>query len=1177
MLDEFEHSDISDHLNLSKIYGLPEGLDALFCVQKMKQLPKLEKVHLHICADDLRLAHFEKWCAFYASEIEIISFPAWDTLPYDRSSPKNEIIGQRLKSLSRLAYLQENPPQKTILILTTVNAFLQKITPLSYLKSSSFTAQMEEKFSLSHFQHYVESNGYHRVQTVREIGEYAIRGHIIDIFPSAAPSPYRIDLFGDDIEDIKIFDALTQRTIEKKDMLALLPASEIFMTEESIERFRSKYRALFGMPKPQDRLYQAVSEGRKVAGIEHWLPLFYDEMETILDILPKPFSTSLDPHFFDALKERQNQIHDFYRSRQDVLEIERKLDHDVYHPIPTDLFFLNDGEIKTYFEALKPIQIFVEDLSALHTLKNHQDYHQAGGRLVYNFRTERKRQDINLFEALKTYTTDKIADKKKVLMTTYTNGSRDRLKHLLEEQGFENLVIIENYLHYLSAKQHWICLMALPLEHGFETDKQIVLTEQDILGDRLARAAKKKRKADHFINEIEALEKDALVVHQEHGLGRYLGLETITSNGASHDCLQILYAEDTKLFLPVENLDLLSQYGSGSENQILDKLGGAAWQAKKAKVKKRLKDMASALLKIAAKRQLLKTDPVPVQEAFYEEFEARFPFEETEDQLTSIHDIMQDLQSGQVMDRLVCGDVGFGKTEVAMRAAFLMASSGKQVAVVVPTTLLARQHYRNFSQRFEGLPFRIAQLSRLVGAKDAKLTKTELSQGGVDIVIGTHALLAESIKFKNLGLLVIDEEQKFGVKQKERLKQISTHIHVLTLTATPIPRTLQMSLTGVKELSLITTPPVDRLAIRTFVLPFDRVVIREAILREHFRGGQSYYVCPHIKDLDYVETRLNEIVPEIKIIRAHGQMSPAALEDVMTAFDNGEYDLLLATNIVESGLDIPNANTLIIHRADMFGLAQLYQLRGRIGRSKQRGYAYLTYPNNMILSKTAKQRLHVLETLDSLGAGFNLASHDMDIRGTGNLLGEEQSGHIKEVGVELYQQMLQEAVLEAKEKRKLSGEEELTDQNWAPTINLGTSVLIPETYVEDLSTRLSLYKRISNLVEADEIDTFAAECIDRFGPLPEEVENLIQIISLKKYCKRAGILKIETGPKGIVTTFRHNQFQRPDKLIAFISSKLGFLKLRPDHKLIFTKNLDDPKARYQSVLKFVNEICTLLD
>ena len=1154
----------------SKICGLPEGLDALFLAQKLKALPKLEATHLHICTDDLRVEHLQKWIRFYNPDLQILTFPAWDVLPYDRISPKSEITGQRLKTLSLL-----NATSKKTIILTTVNALLQKILPPTYLENASFTAQKGSSFNLKAFQNYAESNGYHRVQTVREIGEYAIRGNIIDIYPGSSKAPYRFDLFGDEIETLKYFDPLTQRATENISEMSLLPASEIFLNDQTIARFREKYREAFGMPQAQDRIYHGVSEGRKPNGVEHWLPFFYEEMHPLFDYLPQPFSTSLDPQFFEALQQRLEQIKDFYQSRKDALEIEKKLDHELYHPISPDLFFLNKEDLKTYFEALKPTQIFTEDLSEIDELKKFSNYHQAHGRHSYNFRAERKRQDVNLFEALKAHLKDKITAKKKILIAAHTNGSRDRIKHILTEHGFENLKIIENFEQFQLAQAKMICLLALPLEHGFESDKICLYTEQDILGDRLARASRKKRKSDHFIQEIESIEKGELVVHQEHGLGRYDGLITLDVNGAAHDCLVIFYAEETKLFLPVENLDLLSRYGTGSENQLLDKLGGAAWQGKKAKVKKRLKDMAGALLKIAAKRKLITTDPVPVQESFYEEFEARFPFEETEDQLKSIHDIMEDLGSGQVMDRLVCGDVGFGKTEVAMRAAFLMASSGKQVAVVVPTTLLARQHYRSFIARFEGLPFRIAQLSRLVSIKDTKLTKPEMGQGGIDIVIGTHALLAESIQFKNLGLLIIDEEQKFGVKQKERLKQLASNIHVLTLTATPIPRTLQMSLTGVKELSLITTPPVDRLAVRTFVMPFDRVVLREAILREHFRGGQSYYVCPHIKDLDYVETRLHEIVPEIKVIRAHGQMSPSTLEDVMTAFDQGEYDLLLATNIVESGLDISNANTIIIHRADRFGLAQLYQLRGRIGRSKQRGYAYLTYPNNMVLSKIAKQRLHVLETLDTLGAGFNLASHDMDIRGTGNLLGEEQSGHIKEVGVELYQQMLQEAVEEAKSRRSIDGEE-AEDHSWAPTINMGTSVLIPETYVEDLTTRLSLYKRLSGLIEEDEIDAFAAELVDRFGALPEEVQNLIEIISLKKYCKIAGISRLDVGPKGIVLSFRKNQFKHPDRLIAFISSKLGLVKLRPDHKLVYTKSFDDPKTRYQGVMKYVNEICELV-
>jgi transcription-repair coupling factor (superfamily II helicase) len=551
-------------------------------------------------------------------------------------------------------------------------------------------------------------------------------------------------------------------------------------------------------------------------------------------------------------------------------------------------------------------------------------------------------------------------------------------------------------------------------------------------------------------------------------------------------------------------------------------------------------------------------------EGLYEEFAARFPYPETEDQLRAIEDTLTDMAAGKPMDRLVCGDVGFGKTEIALRAAFITAFGGAQVAVVVPTTLLARQHFRSFSERFAGLPVRIAQLSRLVSAKDAKQIKEEIAAGRIDIVVGTHALLAKDVRFAHLGLLVVDEEQHFGVSQKEKLKQLKADVHVLTLTATPIPRTLQLALSGVREMSIIATPPIDRLAVRTFVTQYDPVVVREAVLRERDRGGQVFYVAPRIADLDEVREELRKLVPEIRVAVAHGRMPAAELETVMNAFDERAYDLLLSTNIIESGLDIPSANTLIVHRADMFGLAQLYQLRGRIGRSKLRAYAYLTLPEKKKLAPTAQRRLDVMQTLDTLGAGFQLASHDLDIRGAGNLLGDEQSGHIREVGIELYQHMLEEAVAAARTQGGVDGDAAPAEE-WSPQITIGTPVLIPESYVADLGVRLGLYRRVAQLNSARERDAFGAELIDRFGPLPPEVDNLLQIIAIKRDCRDAGVERVEAGPKGAVITLRGNRFDNPAGLVELIQRNAGTLKLRPDQKLVYLRNWDDEKTRLKGV------------
>jgi transcription-repair coupling factor (superfamily II helicase) len=741
----------------------------------------------------------------------------------------------------------------------------------------------------------------------------------------------------------------------------------------------------------------------------------------------------------------------------------------------------------------------------------------------------------------------------------------------LRERGLADLRRIADARSLAALPPSAVGVAVLPVEQGFVTEDLVLLGEQDILGDRLARRARRRRNLDQFISEATALNPGDLVVHVDHGIGRYEALETIDVAGAPHDCVRVLYAGDDKLFIPVENIEVLSRFGSEDAGVQLDRLGGVGWQSRKARVKQRIRDIAGELIRVAAERQLRPGEVLPPPEGIYEEFAARFPYPETDDQLNAIADALADMASGKPMDRLICGDVGFGKTEVALRAAFIAAMAGSQVAVVVPTTLLSRQHFRTFSERFTGLPIRIAQLSRLVPARQAREVKKELAEGRIEIVIGTHALLAKDVRFSHLGLLIVDEEQHFGVAQKEKLKQLKADVHVLTLTATPIPRTLQLALSGVREMSIIATPPIDRLAVRTFVMPYDPVTLREAIMRERDRGGQIFYVVPRIADLDEVRERLREIAPEIKYGVAHGKMAPAELEDVMTAFDDRAFDLLLSTNIIESGLDIPSANTLVVHRADMFGLAQLYQLRGRIGRSKIRAYAYLTLPEKKKLSATAQRRLEVMQTLDNLGAGFQLASHDLDIRGAGNLLGEEQSGHIREVGIELYQHMLEEAVAAARS----DGQTAAAAEEWSPQITLGTPVLIPESYVPDLGVRLGLYRRIAALADRGEIDGFAAELIDRFGPLPAAVENLLEIIAIKRHCRDAGIEKLEAGPKGAVISLRDNRFANPAGLVDLIQRNAGTLKLRPDQKLVYLRHWTDAKARLAGIAKLAQALAKI--
>jgi transcription-repair coupling factor (superfamily II helicase) len=678
------------------------------------------------------------------------------------------------------------------------------------------------------------------------------------------------------------------------------------------------------------------------------------------------------------------------------------------------------------------------------------------------------------------------------------------------------------------------------------------------------------RRADNFIAEVTALAAGDLVVHVDHGIGRFTGLRAIEAAGAPHDCLEIHYAGGDKLFLPVENVELLSRYGSEETNVDLDRLGGGAWQARKARMKRRILEIAGDLIKIAAERQLREAPKLVPEPGPFDEFCAGFPYEETEDQQASIDAVLADLARGRPMDRLICGDVGFGKTEVALRAAFVTAMNGQQVAVVVPTTLLARQHAKTFTERFRGFPVQVAQASRLVSSADLAKAKKGIADGTVDIIVGTHALLGKAIKFKDLCLLIVDEEQHFGVAHKEKLKQLRAEVHVLTLTATPIPRTLQLALSGVRDLSIIASPPVDRLAVRTFVSPFDPVVVREALLRERYRGGQAFYVCPRIEDLAGVKDFLDKHVPEMKVAVAHGQMPSQTLDDIMSAFYDGKYDALLSTTIIESGLDIPAANTLIVHRADRFGLSQLYQLRGRVGRSKVRAFSLFTLPADRKITPQAEKRLKVLQSLDTLGAGFQLASHDLDIRGAGNLLGEEQSGHIKEVGFELYQQMLEEAVTSLK-----SGISAPVADRWSPQITIGTPVMIPEEYVADLPVRLALYRRLAEIEDERDIEGFGAELVDRFGPLPIEVEHLLKIVAIKALCRRANVERIEAGPKGAVITFRDNSFANPERLVGFIREQGPSARVRPDMKVVFFDDWEQPEDRLKGAADILRSLVQL--
>ncbi len=1124
--------------------------------QLMAHLAAARGTAVFIARDDATAAMVAEAATFFTKEMDVIYFPAWDCLPYDRAPPAPRVIADRLSALRALAVA----PTKPRLLVTTVNAILQRVLPKPVLEKMISTVRKGGAADRTALLSTLASLGYARVDTVIDPGEFAVRGSIIDIFPAGQDVAVRIDFFGDDVDVLRTFDPADQRTIENIETFSLLPVSETPLDADSIKLFRQNYVATFGGGATGDALYQSISEGRRFAGQDHWLPFFTGTLTTLIaEYIDPKAAYILDAQGPSAAENRFEAVRDYYQARVTARENNT---NSSYQAIAPELLYVSEKEWRTAIVN-----------NAIHTLTSFAQPNGLDANITpaRDFAPERQSGD-NLFENVAAFLKAQHARKRRTLILCYSEGSRDRLAGLLSEHGVDAPTAIKNFATLQALPLTQIALGVVPLEHGYETADVCVLTEQDILGERLVRKRRKNRRADNFIRELSTLTPGDLVVHIEHGIGRYEGLQTILVGDAPHDCAQLIYADNAKLYVPVENIDVLSRYGNNSENAQLDRLGGASWQARKAKLKDRITAIAGELIKVAAARALRTADPITLNQGAYEEFAARFPFVETEDQARAIVDVVNDLGSGKPMDRLICGDVGFGKTEVALRTALVATLEGLQVAVICPTTLLARQHLATFQARFKGFPVRVGGLSRLISAKDASAARKELSDGTLDIVVGTHAVLAKTIEFKRLGLVIVDEEQHFGVTHKERLKQMREDVHVLTLTATPIPRTLQMALTGLRELSVIATPPVDRLAVRTYIAPWDPIVIREALMREHLRGGQSFFVVPRISDIADIEKYLTEHVPDVRFVVAHGQMAPGEIEDRISAFYERKYDVLLSTTIVESGLDIPNANTLIIHRAEIFGLSQLYQLRGRVGRAKVRAYAYMTTSADTALTETAQKRLNVLQSLDSLGAGFQLASHDLDIRGAGNLLGDEQSGHIKEIGFELYQQMLEDAILAA--RAGAAGLAPKPDE-FSPQISVGASILLPDTYVPDLGLRMALYRRLGDLTTRKEIDTFAAEMIDRFGALPTEVKNLLKVIEIKAYCKIANIAKIDAGPRGVLLTFFGEKFANVPGLLDYVGKSNGIVRLRPDSKVIIAKAWRSDADRLIGIANIAKELARI--
>ena len=1132
--------------------GVPDG----FLPSLMADLTRAADTRaVLIAADDAAMRAVADAAIWFAPEIDVLQFPAWDCLPYDRASPSLRVTSERMAALAALQAKTTKPQ----LLITTVNAVTQRTLTPFRLRALTARLAPGERIDRDALAALLSANGYIRSETVADAGDFAVRGSLVDLFPAGMPHALRLDFFGDEIESVRSFDPADQRSIARVDSFTLLPASESLLDEDSIKRFRTRYRETFGATATGDPLYQAISEGRRLSGMDHWLPLLEERLTTLFDHLTDSDIIVRDAGSVGAAEARFEAITDYHANRVRAASS----DPGSYRPLPPESLYLTASEWDAAV-ADRPIHLTTP-------------FQEPGSAKVLNFAidgprdfgAERSRSE-NVYDALADHA--KKLGKTGLILASYSTGSRERIAGLLADHGLDRVAMADGWQDAQGiAAKGTVALVVVPLDHGFTAPAVAIVTEQDLLGDRLVRRNKRKKSADAFLSELAMLSPGDLVVHRDHGIGRYEGLTSIPVGKSPHDCVALTYAGGDKLFVPVENLDVLSRYGSDSEGASLDRLGGEAWQRRKSKMKERIREIAGELIAVAAERALRPADVIE-RDGSFNEFVDRFPYQETDDQDRAIEDVLGDLASGTPMDRLVCGDVGFGKTEVALRAAFTAAMAGHQVALICPTTLLARQHHRTFVERFQGFPLNIGRLSRLVPAAEAKTTKEGMAEGRIDIVIGTHALLTKGLEFKRLGLVIVDEEQRFGVTHKERLKALKTDVHMLTLTATPIPRTLQMAMSGLRELSVIQTPPVDRLAVRTYIMPWDPVVLREALLREHYRGGQSFFVTPRIADLPDIEEFLRKDVPEVRMVTAHGQMSPTEVEERMSAFYDRKYDVLLSTTIVESGLDIPSANTLIIHRADRFGLAQLYQLRGRVGRSKTRAYAYMTTAPGRQMTEGAEKRLKVLSDLDSLGAGFQLASHDLDIRGAGNLLGDEQSGHIREVGFELYQSMLEEAIMEA----KAGGIVAARAADLSPQITVDAPILIPEDYVPDLDLRMSLYRRINDLSDAGAIEAFAAEMIDRFGPLPEPTENLLTLMGIKLNARAAQIAKIDVGAKGALVSFWNDRFPNVEGLLGYVERLKGIAKLRPDMKLSISREWDGPKARLNGALQLSKGLAKLV-
>ncbi len=1087
-----------------------------------------KSLHIHLLSREGELKQFSDNLKFFNNELDVIVYPSWDCFPYSNISPRKEIVSKRHSALRA----SKRKSQNRKIILMSIDSILQRIVPVTESNVKSFSIDINQEVDFSRLIEWLEKIGYLRQENVYSVGEYAVRGGILDIFVPEVKYPVRLDFFGTKLEKIRTFDPSSQRSNGSVNNVKIFPVSEIILDEQSIDIFRQNYRRSIGTVKTNDRVYNSISDNVLVEGIEHWLPLFNSKLEPIFSVLSGA-SLSYDNDLQVMVENKWEQI---VESRNFDLKAVSNSDNKLSMLEPS-LHYLSPSAFRKairFYHINKVDHIFSNKLKKTYSSTK-------------DFAVERNKQDISLFNEVVKYLREGVR-KRTMIISGHSEGSIKRLVSVLKEHNLNIVRKIEN-INQIYDTPRDIYYTVSQLDIGFSTSQFEIITEKAVFGGKLrsGRAAKRRNLTSVF-EDLHSLSIKDLVVHIDYGIGMFMGLKNFEINGVNNDFLEINYAGSDKIFLPVENIELISQLGLSDAK--LDKLGSANWQMRKATVKNKIKLIAEKLIKVAAERKLVNTKKISLQKDLFQEFCDRFPYEETPDQLQAISDVVKDLSTGNPMDRLICGDVGFGKTEVAIRASFIMVTENKQVVVAAPTTLLAKQHTEIFEKRFDGYPIKIKMLSRLTKVLEVDQIEKELSNGDVDILIGTHSVINKNLKFNDLGLVIIDEEQSFGVDQKEQLKSLFPKIHVLTLSATPIPRTLQMAFSGIRDLSLINTPPKNRMPIETNVIDFDHGTIRSAIMREVKRDGQIFFVVPRIKDIRPIEEFLNHYVPEAQYMVATGKTSNTELEKTISAFYYGEFNLLVSTNIVGSGLDIPRANTIIIYRAELFGLSQLYQIRGRVGRSNKRGFAYLVTKEKTSLTENAKKRLNLIKELNSLVSGFTLSSQDLEMRGSGNILGEEQTGQVNEIGVSLYQEMLQKTINSLKlNKNDINGSN--LEENWAPVIRIPVTARIPENYIKDSALRLSFYRRLSNFDNRVQLEALLAELIDRFGKLPSDVINLANILKIKEKCKSLEIELLEVGAKGITIKFREGKVENIIGLLAFIESDKNNIK--PSNEKLFIK------------------------